>query len=55
MNASGKSKSVQATLKANVGESSYITQEKPDTGSPLPQLPDDDEGNGGAFNFPFGE
>ncbi len=55
VNASGKSKSVQATLKANVGESSYITQEKPDTGSPLPQLPDDDEGNGGAFNFPFGE
>ncbi len=55
VNASGKSKSVQATLKANVGESSYITQEKPDSSTPLPQLPGDDEGNGGAFNFPFGE
>ncbi len=56
VNSSGKSKSVQATLKANVSESSFITQEKPDNSSPLPQLPDSDsEGNGGAFNFPFGE
>lgn len=56
VNSSGKSKSVQATLKANVSESSFITQEKPNNSSPLPQLPDSDsEGNGGAFNFPFGE
>ncbi len=56
VNSSGNSKSTQATLKANVGESSYFTQEQQNNNNnTLPQLPDDNEGNGGAFNFPFGE
>ncbi len=50
----GKSKSIQATLKANAGESSYFTKEQPNNNT-LPQLPEENEGNGGAFNFPFGE
>ncbi|MBQ4119145.1 MAG: trypsin-like peptidase domain-containing protein [Clostridia bacterium] len=54
VNSSGKSKSIQATLKANVGESSYFTKEQQNNNA-LPQLPDESEGNGGAFNFPFGE
>lgn len=55
VNSSGKSKSIQATLKANVGESSYFTKEQQNNNNALPQLPDESEGNGGAFNFPFGE
>ncbi len=53
VNSNGKSKTIQAKLKANVGESSYFTAEQQN--NTLPQLPSDSEGNGGAFNFPFGE
>ncbi len=51
----GKTKTYEAVLKANVGESSYTTKEQNDNET-LPQLPENggNEG-GGAFNFPFGE
>lgn len=55
VNSNGKSKTIQAKLKANVGETSYFTAEQPNNNGTLPQLPNDSEGNGGAFNFPFGE
>lgn len=44
----GATKTLQAVLRANVSESSYTETENPQT------LPDN-KGNGGSFNFPFGE
>ena len=57
VNSSDKSKTIQAKQKANVGESSYFTaeQQQQQNGGALPQLPNESEGNGGEFNFPFGE
>lgn len=55
----GKSHTVEAVLKANIGESSYFTKEQSSTESKLPQLPneekEDEKESGGEFNFPFGE
>lgn len=47
INNSGESKTVDAVLKANIGESSYTTEAIPDTESE--SNPD------GTFDFPFGE
>lgn len=47
INKSGESKTVEAVLKANIGESSYTTESIPDKES--------QNGSGGTFDFPFGE
>lgn len=49
----GKTTTVEAVLKANVGESSYSDVEKPKTETPV--IPEEEEENGGIFDFPFGE
>ena len=54
VNSDGESKTLEAVLRANIGESSYHTKEE--SSNKLPQLPEDDgENEGGAFDFPFGE
>lgn len=51
----GESVTIEAELKANVGESSYTTKQSNEKGE-LPQLPESGDGDkGGAFDFPFGE
>jgi serine protease Do len=50
VNAKGKTSTVTAVLKANIGESSYTTTET----TPLPNN-DSSNSQGGAFDFPFGE
>ncbi len=51
VNEKGKSNSVEAVLKANVGESSYSETEK----TPVPNDDSSNSQGGGAFDFPFGE
>ena len=51
INKNGKTKRVEAVLKANIGESSYVTTEK----NPLPNDNSSNSQGGGAFDFPFGE
>lgn len=51
INENGKSKKVEAVLKANIGESSYTTTEK----NPIPNNNSSNSQGGGAFDFPFGE
>lgn len=48
--ASGQTKNIEAVLKANVGESSYIATESLQDGEE-----NDSSQNGGTFDFPFGE
>lgn len=48
VNKNGASKTIQAVLRANVGESSYNLNE-------TPKKEEGSNNNGGAFNFPFGE
>ena len=58
VNKNGKSKTVSAVLKANVGESSYHLKDNSDQTQKeeLPQLPEQGEqDDGNVFNFPFGE
>ncbi len=50
----GKEATVDAVLKANIGESSYNKNKDSDIES-LPQLPENGKGEGGKFDFPFGE
>ncbi len=57
VNSKGESRTLEAVLKANIGESSYTTKQENNSSS-LPQLPNggyEDDNNGGAFDFPFGE
>lgn len=51
INKNGKTKRVEAVLKANIGESSYVATEK----NPLPNDDSSNSQGGGAFDFPFGE
>lgn len=51
VNAKGKTATVEAVLKANIGESSYNANEA----TPLPNNDSSNQQGGGAFDFPFGE
>ena len=51
VNEKGKSGTVTAILKANIGESSYTTTQT----TPLPNDNSSNSQGGGAFDFPFGE
>ncbi len=54
VNENGKTQTIEAVLKANVGESSYNKSNENEMES-LPQLPGNNPDEEGAFNFPFGE
>ena len=51
VNAKGKTATVEAVLKANIGESSYNANEA----TPLPNNDSSNQQGGGVFDFPFGE
>lgn len=51
----GKNKTVDAVLKANVGESSYVISESSGNKNDKNDKNDKNESGGGTFDFPFGE
>lgn len=57
VNEDGKTRTLEAVLRANIGESSFTTKEESSSDNKLPQLPEQNEENknGGSFDFPFGE